>query len=113
VRNHGQRPARGADVVLDAVLAAAAHVFGQHVDPGEGFFSLGGDSIAAIELAADLEEQLDIDIDISFVHRADTFADLARLLADTAVSPTTRRTPANAVGPQADVGSHRMEEEAR
>ncbi|MGW0648050.1 acyl carrier protein [Streptomyces umbrinus] len=78
----------GADTVLTAVLAAAASVFGDAVGAGDGFFSLGGDSLAAVEIVTALEAELDVDISTDVVVCTDTFADLAAALASAMAAET-------------------------
>ncbi|MFD3590368.1 acyl carrier protein [Streptomyces sp. NPDC058683] len=87
--------APGPDDLLGTVLAAAEQVFGRSPGPDDGFFTLGGDSIAAVELVTALEEELATDIDTALVFRADTFAELALLLAQTSADtgPAAHRAP--------------------
>ncbi|MDH6708430.1 acyl carrier protein [Kitasatospora sp. MAA19] len=66
---------------IDAVLAAASEVFGRRAEPTDDFFSLGGDSVAAVELAAELEERLGIEVDNELVVALPDLAALATSLA--------------------------------
>ncbi|MEU3314339.1 acyl carrier protein [Streptomyces sp. NPDC048387] len=78
---------------IDAVLTAAAEVFGRPAGPADDFFSLGGDSVAAVELAVRLEELLGMEVDTELVVATPGFAALAAALharAGTAVpAPST------------------------
>ncbi|MFD9793389.1 acyl carrier protein [Streptomyces sp. NPDC059070] len=67
--------------VLHQVLTAAAAVFECEVGPCDGFFSLGGDSVMAVELATVLEELLDTEVHMETVVDADDFGALAAALA--------------------------------
>ncbi|MBO1413666.1 acyl carrier protein [Streptomyces sp. FH025] len=65
---------------LDAVLAAASEVFGRPAEPADDFFSLGGDSVTAVELAVELEERLGIEVDTELVAGLPDLAALADAL---------------------------------
>jgi len=77
------------DELLPEVLAAAAEAFGRPVDADDNFFSLGGDSLAMVELITALEHRLArwagdeaaAVIDDEAVISAASFADLASELA--------------------------------
>ncbi|MEW2514699.1 acyl carrier protein [Streptomyces sp. NPDC046870] len=69
------------DGLLAHVLTAATTVFGHPVEPGDNFFSLGGDSIAAVELVTLLEERLGVALDTEPVVNTADFAELAGALA--------------------------------
>lgn len=69
-------------IVLGLVLDAAAEVFGQAVLASDDFFSLGGDSIAAVELAVRLEEQLPTEVDTALIVDLPDFAALAAALTE-------------------------------
>lgn len=71
------------DGLLTHVLTAAATVFEQPVEPGDNFFSLGGDSIAAVELVTLLEERLGVALDTDPVCSTANFAELAGVFAAT------------------------------
>nr|WP_179419880.1 acyl carrier protein [Streptomyces sp. TLI_235] len=68
------------ETVLDRVLAAAAEVFGRPTAPDDDFFALGGDSIAAVELAVLLEERLGLEVDTTTIVDAPDLAALAAAL---------------------------------
>ncbi|MGW2250681.1 acyl carrier protein [Kitasatospora sp. NPDC001660] len=70
---------------IDAVLAAASEVFGRPAEPADDFFSLGGDSITAVELAVRLEELLGVEVDTELIVGLPDFAALAEALAEAAV----------------------------
>ena len=78
--------------ILSEVLAAASEVFGQRVSAEDDFFSLGGDSVVAVELEMALEERLGRPVDMVVLAEVQTFAELARELADDAVAGTSPRT---------------------
>jgi acyl carrier protein len=67
--------------VLTHVMAAATEVLGDHIAPEHGFFSAGGDSVAAVWIADVLEERLGVEVDVVLVINAESFNDLARQLA--------------------------------
>lgn len=56
-------------------------MFGRRAEPTDDFFSLGGDSVAAVELAAELEERLGIEVDNELVVALPDLAALATSLA--------------------------------
>lgn len=89
--------------VLHQVLAAAATVFECEVGPSDSFFSLGGDSIMAVELATVMEGLLDTEVHTETVVDAPDFAALAAALAGT---PAGDVSPATA-GPAAAAGAER------
>lgn len=66
--------------VLDDVLTAASEVFGTSVTPTDNFFALGGDSVAAVELAVLLEEATTSDVDFALVVETPDLAALAAAL---------------------------------
>ncbi|MEV7545608.1 acyl carrier protein [Streptomyces sp. NPDC089915] len=78
---------------IDAVLTAAAEVFGRPAGPADDFFSLGGDSVAAVELAVRLEELLGVEVDTELVVGLPDLAALAAALpapaAPAAPAPST------------------------
>lgn len=58
-------------VLADAIAAAAGHYLPQgHLDPDADFFDAGGSSVHAVELAAELERDLGVELDLD-----DVFAD--------------------------------------
>ncbi|MBB5855702.1 acyl carrier protein [Amycolatopsis umgeniensis] len=65
---------------LHQVLAIASAVFERRTEPSDNFFALGGDSIAAVELAAGLEEALDREVETEIVTDSADFAALAEIL---------------------------------
>ncbi|MFD8144190.1 acyl carrier protein [Streptomyces sp. NPDC059708] len=75
---------------IDAVLTAAAEVFGRPAGPADDFFSLGGDSVAAVELAVRLEELLGVEVDTELVVGLPDLAALAAALP----APAAPATPA-------------------
>jgi acyl carrier protein len=66
---------------LDAVLDAAAHVFGRPVGAEDDFFKLGGDSVIAVEMMLLLGARLSKDVDEEAFFEAESFAALAAALA--------------------------------
>jgi acyl carrier protein len=78
--------------VLSEVLAIAGEVFEQPVYAEDDFFSLGGDSVVAVEFALALEERLDRPVDMLVLTEVQTFAELARKLTDDATAGTSPRT---------------------
>ncbi|MEV7076532.1 acyl carrier protein [Streptomyces sp. NPDC093990] len=69
-----------ADALLALVLTTAGEVFGHQVVATDDFFALGGDSVAAVELATSLEERLDLDVDSRLIFSTDSIGGLARHL---------------------------------
>ncbi|MFJ9895734.1 acyl carrier protein [Streptomyces sp. NPDC091280] len=69
------------DTPIDEVLTAVSEVFGHPVTPEDDFFSLGGDSITAVELSNRLEELLDTEVDIELIVALPSLAALAAALA--------------------------------
>jgi acyl carrier protein len=55
------------EVVLQWVLDATSDIFARTVSRSDSFFSLGGDSITAVELATRLEEVLGWEVDPQLV----------------------------------------------
>jgi acyl carrier protein len=78
--------------ILSEVLATASEVFGQRVYAEDDFFSLGGDSVVAVEFEMALEERLDRPVDMLVLTEVQTFAELARKLTDDAAAGTSPRT---------------------
>ena len=68
--------------VLEQLLSAAREVFGHDVRAEDNFFALGGDSLTAVELAANLERRLDRLVDFTVIVTADTLSAAADRLAD-------------------------------
>jgi acyl carrier protein len=67
--------------LLRQVMTSVAVVFGPGVAPEDSFFTAGGDSVAAVELADLLEDRLGVTVDIDLVLHARDFAELAAQLA--------------------------------
>ncbi|MGW4796339.1 acyl carrier protein [Nonomuraea sp. NPDC004297] len=65
---------------LRTVLTVAETVFGTKVDADDNFFSVGGDSVSAVELIARLHEAFDREIDPEVILESDTFAEMAESL---------------------------------
>ncbi|MEU8438277.1 acyl carrier protein [Streptomyces sp. NPDC029216] len=74
---------------IDDVLTAVGEVFGRPAGPADDFFSLGGDSVTAVELAVRLEERLGIEVDTELVVGLADFAALAAALGAAAAAPST------------------------
>lgn len=68
--------------VLGSVLDAAHSVFGQELAADWDPIAVGFDSIAALQLAAVLEEELGVDCTLEDVFDASTFATLADVLTE-------------------------------
>ncbi|MFF5563667.1 phosphopantetheine-binding protein [Streptomyces sp. NPDC012623] len=49
---------------LAVVLATASEIFGTEVGAADNFFDLGGNSLVAVQLTAQLEERLGREVDI-------------------------------------------------
>ncbi|MEU6481000.1 acyl carrier protein [Streptomyces sp. NPDC047017] len=79
------------DTPIDEVLTAASEVFGPPVTPEDDFFSLGGDSITAVELSIRLEERLDTEVDVEVIVAAPSLAALAAALARPVPVPSTAK----------------------
>ncbi|MEW1646026.1 MULTISPECIES: acyl carrier protein [unclassified Streptomyces] len=77
------------DTPIDEVLAAASLVFGHPVAPEDDFFSLGGDSVTAVEMSLRLEERLDVDVDIQLIVDLPSLAALAAALPQPSPVPST------------------------
>ena len=75
---------------IDNVLIAASEVFGRAVVPEDDFFSLGGDSVTAVELSLRLEELLGAEVDVELIVDRPSLAALAEALAEPA---QTRQQP--------------------
>ncbi|MER6214397.1 phosphopantetheine-binding protein [Streptomyces sp. NPDC001272] len=69
------------ETVLELVLAAASEVFACPARAEDDFFALGGDSIAAVELAVRLEEGLEVAVETELIVESADFAALAAVLA--------------------------------
>ncbi|MBT2453667.1 acyl carrier protein [Streptomyces sp. ISL-86] len=72
------------ETMLDLVLAAASAVFACPARADEDFFALGGDSIAAVELAVRLEEALGVAVETELILDAEDFTALAAALTGVA-----------------------------
>ncbi|WP_405853922.1 acyl carrier protein [Streptomyces sp. NBC_01515] len=77
------------DTPIDEVLAAASKVFGHAVAPEDDFFSLGGDSVTAVELSIRLEERLGVDVAVELIVDLPSLAALAASLAQPSSVPST------------------------
>ncbi|MFF8730920.1 type I polyketide synthase [Streptomyces sp. NPDC015171] len=91
-----ERPAAEHPSVLDAVLGAFTQALGYpDIDPHEGLFDLGGDSLTATKLAAWAAAAFHITVNAGDVLRSQTPAALAALLEERgAASDSTEETPA-------------------
>lgn len=67
---------------LASVLAAASDVFGVQVSATDNFFTLGGDSVLALELVACIEDRVGADVNIEALFCTDDMAHFARSLDD-------------------------------
>jgi acyl carrier protein len=76
--------------VLTSVLDAARTVFGQELTADADPIAAGFDSIAARQLAADLEEELAVDCTLEDVFDALSFAGLADVLVQRITSARDR-----------------------
>jgi acyl carrier protein len=70
------------DETLHAVLAAAGEIFGRPAEPSDDLFSLGGDSVNAVDFAVRLEALLGIQIELADLWAAESLDDLAGRLAE-------------------------------
>ncbi len=77
--------------ILQAVLSIAQEIFEKDTDERDDFFSLGGDSINAVELATRLEELLGEEIDLADLWGSESFHEFAvRLTRDPGRSASHR-----------------------
>jgi acyl carrier protein len=67
--------------MLELVLAAASAAFGRDVRPQDDFFSVGGDSLSAMEFILRLESELGVEIEADSILSAENFAAFAENLA--------------------------------
>jgi acyl carrier protein len=65
------------DEVLPLVLDTARGILGQHVQPSDNFFDLGGDSTGAVELMYTLEVHFGVEFDPATIVAAADMAGLA------------------------------------
>jgi acyl carrier protein len=87
------------DAARNHVLEAAAIVLDVHsVGMEDNFFDLGGTSIGAIELCAELERLTGFEVPLEMVWDTDSFAALARAVAPLLAGSTSigRTTPGTA-----------------
>ena len=71
----------GGGGTLHLVLTAAAVALEvDRVDPDDNFFEQGGDSLAALELAAHLEDALQREVDFELIFDSASFRELAEQL---------------------------------
>ncbi|MGV9774036.1 phosphopantetheine-binding protein [Streptosporangium sp. NPDC003464] len=70
------------DAIFQAIVAAAEDLFERPITEQDDFFSLGGDSLNAVELAARLEDLLGIELDLHTLWDAETFLGFAAELAE-------------------------------
>ena len=69
--------------VLRTVLTAVATVLDKpQVAPGDNFFDLGGDSLAALAVVSHIEEALGREIPLDAIFDVDDLTALAALIAD-------------------------------
>lgn len=69
------------DEMLAHVLSVAATVFERTVTADDDFFSVGGDSVRAVEFVLGLEDRLGREVDSGPLIAGDTFAMVAAALA--------------------------------
>jgi acyl carrier protein len=74
--------------VLPLVLDTAQSILDQPVRPSDNFFSLGGDSVRAVEMMTTLEDLLGAELDPSSIVDADDMAALAISLHSALARPT-------------------------
>jgi acyl carrier protein len=74
------------DELLGKVLSVAHSVFGKEVGTNDDLFSLGGDSLNAVELTARLEEILGREVELHELWEADSFREFAAKIASEARS---------------------------
>ena len=67
--------------LLALVLEKASAVFGKRVGAEDNFFLLGGDSVRAVELEAQLEYALGREIDIASLFEAQDFGEFSKAIA--------------------------------
>lgn len=87
-RNH--RSTMTHDEILQVIVSTVREIFERDVDQYDDFFSLGGDSINAIDLAARLEEVLGLEIDHADIWGAESFHDFATRLTRESGQGVTR-----------------------
>lgn len=80
-------------------LAERSGVTASDIDPTAPFSSLGVDSVAAVELVADLESRLGRELDPTLVFSAESPVQLAAVLASGASGARRRRRPSTPTGP--------------
>lgn len=86
-------------------LAAATGVDPGEVDPTATFASIGVDSVAAVELVADLETLVGRELDPTLVFSAESPAQLASVIASGAAGPSRRRRHRRTTPPPGPDGS--------
>ncbi|TQF08026.1 acyl carrier protein [Kitasatospora acidiphila] len=77
--------------LLALLLDAAAQVFGRPVAAHDSFFELGGDSIAAVELATVAERLTGIEVDTELIVEQADFTALAAALTPASTAPEAAR----------------------
>ncbi|TDU04455.1 acyl carrier protein [Streptomyces sp. 846.5] len=70
-----------AESMFPTVAEAAGGVFQRRVGPMDDFFSLGGDSLTAVELVFRLEQDLGFQIDLPLLLDARNFQEFAEALS--------------------------------
>ncbi|MER5319560.1 phosphopantetheine-binding protein [Streptosporangium roseum] len=70
------------DATFHAILSTAQDLFERPITEQDDFFSLGGDSLNAVELAARLEDLLGLELDLHTLWDAETFMGFAARLAE-------------------------------
>ena len=75
------QPARSAEAVTRRVSEILGTVLGRApLAPDDDFFELGGDSLAAIEAAATIEEEFGCELSIEDIFKMSGVADLSTLV---------------------------------
>ncbi|MFI0906885.1 phosphopantetheine-binding protein [Streptomyces sioyaensis] len=67
---------------LEVVLAAASEIFGTKVSAADNFFDLGGNSLVAVQLTAQLEEHLSKEVDNIDLLSAQNFEEFSMRLTE-------------------------------
>jgi len=74
------RQDRAPEGTLASILAAASDVFGTQVSATDNFFTLGGDSVLVLELAARIEDRVGAEVNVEMIFYTDDMAHFARSL---------------------------------
>ncbi|MFC5702236.1 condensation domain-containing protein [Cohnella faecalis] len=79
--------------IEEAVAEAWARVLGVRPGPNDDFFALGGHSLSAVQLIANLQQEFGIELSLSEVFRSPTVASLAEAIRDAARNDSDKITP--------------------